>query len=755
MQYRPKPTINRLTFLSIGAVLFTTILIVRLFYIQGIQGEYYGAVAAKEHYGYVELPARRGEVIIKDYHSNEEFLLGTNTTLELLYADPSLVKNPQFVADTITPLIFDKKAARQKDDERIDLASKKMPPETTEEQKKILLMPKTDEMLLAEYKASLLSKISEKKRKEIILAEDLTQEEINQINAFKISGIEIKGNTLYAYPALMGGTSAAASHLSPIIEIPTKKLAQILEGANRYVVLARKLDPTISTKIHELAKKDKTGDMSGIGLQEEYFRYYPENTLGANIIGFVDNQGTGQYGIESAFNTELQGKKGVFQTQKDSIGRQVIAGDSVIEKAIDGDDIVLTIDRSVQLQAEKLLSKGLQDFRADSGQLMVMDPKTGFIIALAGAPSFNPNNYGEVYKKIYINLTPEDIAKLVPSKDSGIFYFYRDERTHDFYYIFEEVKEDGTKEYYRYNNYVGPAAYQNQAIQLPYEPGSVFKPIVMSAAIDDNDLKPNSTFNDSGPVGVDYNKYTKDYDFYIKNSLDRYYGAGTSMTEVLEQSLNTGMTFVAKTIGPALMYNYLQKYGFGQRTDIEFANEAAGKMDYYENWTESELATHAFGQGITVTLLQLTNAFCAMANGGILMEPHIVAEVRHGEGNSTITEPKEIRRVISEETSSTITSMLVSVIENGLTPQAKLEDHYVAGKSGTAQTYVRGRAVVGAGTTVGTFCGYGPINDPKFVICVKYDRPRSTEWGGETSGIVFGQLADYLMNYYNIPPDKK
>ena len=226
------------------------------------------------------------------------------------------------------------------------------------------------------------------------------------------------------------------------------------------------------------------------------------------------------------------------------------------------------------------------------------------------------------------------------------------------------------------------------------------------------------------------------------------------MTKVLERSLNTGMTYVAKTIGPALMYNYMEKFGFGDRTDIEFSNEASGKIEYYDLWTESELATHAFGQGITTTLLQLANSYCTLANGGLLMQPYIIEEIRHDDGSTTENEPHEIRRVISEDSSSKITAMLVSAVENGVAKPASVSSHYIAGKTGTSQTYKHGKPLKGAGTTITSFCGYGPVDDPQFVICIKYDHPRSSEWGSRTAAPTFSRITDYLFNYYNIPPDK-
>ena len=752
--FRPKSPANKITVLLIGAFLLTAILIVRLFYLQVVMHDEFKITADREHYGFVELPARRGEIIITDYHSNEEFLLATNITLETLYADPSLVEYPQKITEQISPLIFNPNEARAKDDNRIAEQAKKLPPELTEEAIEELLKEKTDEELEAEFKQDLLEQVSAKQRPQLLLATDLDQDAVNEVNSFKLKGIEILNQDLYAYPPQISNTSAAAEHLAPIVEMPTKKLEQLLVGKNRYTVLARKLDPDISTAIHELFNADEEGVFQGIGMQEDYFRYYPENTLAANATGFIDSEGMGQYGIESSFNTELIGKAGTFQSQKDSIGRQVIVGDSVIEPAVDGDDIVLTIDRSIQLQTEKILEYDTESFRADGGQVIIMDPQTGYVTAMANSPSFNPNSYGDIYEKVYINMTPEDLAELVPSDTENLYYFYRNKDTQDFYYVFEEKTSDGMTEYYRYKNYVGPAAYQNKIVSLPYEPGSVFKSIVMATAIDDNDLKPSSTFNDSGPVGVDWNKHTDEYDYFIHNSENDYYGAGTTMTRVLERSLNTGMTFVAKTIGPALMYNYLEKFGFGERTDIEFSNEAMGYMEYYDLWTESELATHAFGQGLTVTLLQLANAYCALANGGILMQPHIVKTIRHDDNTTSPNDPHEIRRVISEDTSSKITAMLISAVENGVANTAKVAGHYIAGKTGTSQTYKHGAALKGAGTTITSFCGYGPIDNPKFVVCVKYDHPRASEWGAQTAAKTFAKIADYLFEYYNIPPDK-
>lgn len=750
--YRPRVQINKITFLIVGCTFIVAALVSRLFYLQVIRHEYFQTIATREQYGFTELLPQRGEIIMQDFHSGEEFLVATNTTLNLLYADPAIVKDPVYIVDKIAPLIFDIEDARAADNERIQDAAKKLPPDLTEEQKNELLKPLPDSELETKFRQDMLEKITAKKRPQILLATEVSAENLNAIKSLNIGGVEIVEESVYAYPPQITNTQYVADAIAQYIEIPTNKLAELLKGANRYVVLKRKLDPEISDQIKKLVKEDKDKQLAGIGMKEEYFRFYPEKSVAANIIGYTNHANMGQYGIESTFNTKLQGTSGKLQTKKDSIGRQITVGESVLEAPVNGDDIVLTIDRSIQMKVDELLAAGVNEYQADSGQAIVMNPKTGEILAMSHYPTFDPNNYGDVFKKVEIKLTPEEIAQLYPTKDEGIYYFYKNAITLDKYMIFEEKDENGNPVYYRYENFVGPEVYHNKIVSWPYEPGSVFKPVAMAAAIDDGDVTPNTTFNDSGPVGVDYNVYTGKYDFEIKNVLG-YFGL-VNMTTVIAKSLNTGMTFVAKKMGPALFYSYLEKFGFLDRTDIEFDTEVTGQIEYFEDWTESELATHAFGQGMTITMIQLANAYSVLANGGVLMQPRIIKEIRHGDGRTTTFEPHEIRRVISEDTSAKMTAMLTYSTEKGEANRAQVTNHLVAGKTGTAQTYKHGQALSGAGTTLASFAGYAPVDDPKFVIIIKFDHPRRSEWGSSTAAPVFSKIAEFLFDYYNIPPDK-
>lgn len=751
---------NRLAALTAVMIFMTGVIIVRLFYLQVLRHDYYEKVAAKEHYGYSEMPARRGEIFIKDYASGEEVRVATNTTLDLLFADPTLIENKKVVADRIAPIIFDLKQARDDDEKRvkIELAKAKTPEE------KALVKSLTDEQLFQNFSTDIFDKISQEKRSQILLSNDLPIEVLTQIASMKLPGIEVNESELIAYPAQIADRHSVAVALSPILELPPTELESILKGLNRYVILKRKLTPEISAQIKKLMAEDQTKSFTGLGLKEEYYRYYPEGQLAASVLGFVTAQGIGQYGIESKFNTQLQGKKGVFQTQKDSIGRQITVGDNnIIQPAVDGDNIVLTIDRSIQMTVEKMLAKYVRDFRADSGQVIIMDPKTGRIIAMASYPSFDPNNYGTVYEKEPINLTSDEIKNLVPITGmTSAFWLYRDVQKMDRFIVFQEQAEDGSLIYTRYKNTVGPEVYQNKNVTLPYEPGSVFKIITMASGIDDGDVKPSTSFNDPGVLYLDKNKNGKHvgpdgerYDARIKNVSANCTGY-VNMTWVIQNSCNTGISFVARKMGRSLFYSYMMKFGFTERTEIEFDNESSGKIAHFDEWTDSELANHAFGQGILITPIQMVTAYAAIANKGVVMQPHIVDSVIQEDGKIIKTDPVPIQRAVSEQTANTMTAMLVNNVENGDSySKIRLKDHYLGAKTGTAQTYKNGQALSGAGTTITNVLGFAPIDDPKFVVIVKMDRPRVTEWADSTAGVLFHDIMEYLFSYYSIPPDKK
>ena len=739
-----------ITILIIAVAAAAVIIGMRLFYLQVIKYDFYKDAAAKEHSGYTELPAKRGEILVQDYASGDLFTVASNTTMDLIYVDPKLVTNKTLVARTLADTVLNIDTERKKDDERV-AAEKREYKRTDNMDAYNRVVPRTDEELKENFYQEILKKVSSNIRSEIILDENMPQDLLDKIAVKKINGIEIKGTALMAYPSKINDKRRTALDLEDELQIPAPRLEQILIGENRYEIIVRKVDPEKSKVLRDIIKKDNEqfpgeNRYAGIGFQEEYFRFYPEKSLAANVLGFVDSAGSGQYGIEETFDAQLKGKKGIFKAQMDSVGRQITVGESVIQPAVNGEDIVLTIDRNIQLEVERLIEKGVGEYRANSGQVIVMDPKSGKIIAMAHYPSFDPNSYGDVFAKTDVDFSAEEIANLVQLEDDPNHYmFYRNWDTRDGYEVFKDEQEGKAAVYQRFTNWYGQEVYKNKMVNEIYEPGSVFKPVVMASAIDDGDVTPDTTYYESGPIKVD--------EFEIHNSTDTYKGLQT-MTNVLENSSNIGMAWVAKKIGRNLFYSYAIKFGFADRLGIELDNEEKGYFEYFTEWADSELVTHAFGQGVTVTPLQIAAAYSVMANKGVLMQPYIVAATRDASGKITTTEPQVIRQVISEDTANKITAMMVSAVENGVAPKAKVEGHFVAGKSGTAQTYKYGKPLSGAGTTITTFAGYAPIDAPKFVVVVKFDFPRTSEWCANTSAPMAAEIEKFLFTYYNIPPDK-
>ena len=456
-------------------------------------------------------------------------------------------------------------------------------------------------------------------------------------------------------------------------------------------------------------------------------------------------------------NEQLTGKKGEVLGRTDTVGRSIGLSVEDFRKAEDGSNLVLTIDRIVQKKAEELLSESVRRYRADSGQIIVMDPKTGFILALANFPTYDPNKFGEVY--FLRRTTPEDaedIFKTTPlfrknplAKTPETQYA---PATYDDYLKARKLAID--PEFYIYENFVGPGAYLNKAIQAVYEPGSVFKPLVMSIALNENEVTPSTKYNETEPVQVDVGGRLVP----IRNADGDYKGWQT-MTNVLERSANLGMVFVARQLGKGVMYENLKNFGFGVETFVELDQELPGTLNYYTRWSTAALFNHAFGQGIAVTPMQLIRAWCAMANSGQMPEPHIISEIHHADGRVEKIEP-EFESVLQADTATTITSMLVSAVNNGYSGRAKVPGYHVAGKTGTSQ--IARTDGVGyeptnvVGNVVTSFAGFAPAEDPRFVILVKFDRPRfgSTEslWGETTAAPVFKELTEFLLDYYGIPP---
>lgn len=440
--------------------------------------------------------------------------------------------------------------------------------------------------------------------------------------------------------------------------------------------------------------KITTANLSGIAYTRESVRLYPEDNMGGHILGFVgsdaDGHLTGKYGIEGYYNDILTGTPGFSRSERDISGRLIAVADSSFEPAVNGADIVLTIDRNIQYEACTKLHEAVQLHGATGGSVVIVDPKTGRILAMCGAPDFDPNNYGAV-----TNLSD----------------------------------------------------FNNPAIFNAYEPGSVFKGIVMAAAMDAGAVTPSTTFNDNGQAMVD------GWPKPIGNALGKAYGT-VDMTSVLENSINTGMIFAMRQMGMDVFVKYMKDFGFGQTTGVELSGEMPGDMSSLDRGQEIYAATASFGQGVTATPLQITMAYAALANGGVLLEPHIVDEIRYPDGRVDKTETKQVRQVVSAKTSQLVGAMLVSVVENGLGKKAAVPGYYIAGKTGTAQVASTTGVGYDPDVTIGSFGGFGPVSDPKFAMLVRIDNPKDVQWAETTAAPLFGEIAQFLLRYDEVPPER-
>jgi len=470
-------------------------------------------------------------------------------------------------------------------------------------------------------------------------------------------------------------------------ENTARQLSQIL-GLEKEVILKDLEKDSLFEKIKSNLTKEEEGvlqemNLPGVYLKETALRKYPQEIMVSQTVGFLGGREEGQYGIEGYYDDVLQGEERVQESERG------LTGYFFPQEDAKGDDIFLTIDYNIQFMAERLLEKAKEDLNIRAGQIIVVDPNTGKVLALANFPNFNPNHYAKV----------------------------------DDFQVF-----------------------QNPVIQKLYEPGSAFKPITVAAALDQEKITPQTTYVDTGKVEI--GKYT------IENYDGKVWGKRT-ITEVLEKSINTGAVFVERQLGHDLFLEYINRFGIFEPTGIDLQGEIFSENKEFRKGYEINFATASFGQGIEMTPIQLVRAFCAIANGGKLVKPYLVEKIIE---NGEIVETKpEISpdQVISAKTASRVTAMLISVVENGFAGGAKIPGYYIAGKTGTAQIPWSILGVNKKGYSEETwhsFIGFAPAFSPEFLVLIKLDNPKTRAAGYSTTPI-FKELAKYIIDYWQIPPD--
>lgn len=494
--------------------------------------------------------------------------------------------------------------------------------------------------------------------------------------------------TLYGLPKVLSKEAkietgySLAKVLSPKLEETDslgKELINQLSKDLYWVPLSKKISQDFKKQIEKL-------NLVGIGFEQGSTRFYPEGSTSAHILGFVglDSKGgdKGYFGLEGYYEGELKGVYGLIRHEIDALGLPILMGNFLNTDAKNGKDLLSNINRSFQFTVETALKSGMEKYGAKAASAIVMEPKTGNILALASFPNYDPAKYFD-FDKVY---------------------------------------------------------YKNPIVADQYEPGSVFKVLVMAAALNEDLIKPDTKCDIcSGPINLG--------GFTIRTWNNKYY-PDASMKDVIVHSDNTGMVFTGKKLGIDKFYSYLESFGFGRPTGIDLQDESSPDIRPKNEWREIDLATASFGQGIAVTPIQIVRAVSAIANGGYLMEPHVVREVK---GNKSFTiKPKITRQVIKEDVAKIVKEMMVAAVEEGEAKYLKLKGFKIAGKTGTAQVPVAGH--YDPNKTIASFVGFAPADDPKFVILVRYDEPTSSIFGAETAAPTFFEIARELLNYYKIAP---
>jgi cell division protein FtsI (penicillin-binding protein 3) len=501
-----------------------------------------------------------------------------------------------------------------------------------------------------------------------------------------VLAMSVEVPSVYAVPGEIRNPETVSRKLGPILNIDSRGLAQKLRDEKNFVWLARKVEPAKAEEIRRLG-------LDGIGFVMESQRFYPKRALFGHLLGFAGLDNRGLEGLELKYDATLRGEKGWLVLERDAHGKSIFPKGLNYIAPSRGKDLYLTVDEVIQHVSERELDRVVDRTRAKGGTIIVMDPWTGEILAMAVRPRFNPNAV----------------------------------RTHQ------------------------PSEWRNRAITDAYEPGSTFKIVTAAAALEEKVVDPNemidceegsyrifgTVLNDHDPVGV------------------------VPFRQVIAKSSNIGTAKVAQRLGEKRLSDYIRAFGFGERLGIDLVGETSGLVRGTEQWSKRSLASISIGQEIGVTPLQVITAVSSIANGGWVMTPHLVRQVKEidlqrvGGGGRVIKEssPQVRRRAISEGTAREMVQILEGVVsKSGTGTLAAIPGYSVAGKTGTAQKIDPATGRYSPHAFVSSFVGFAPAEDPAVAILVMVDEPEGEAWGGSVAAPVFSTVGREVLHYLKVPP---
>lgn len=687
---------NRIKVVLAIIFLFGAASLGKLFILQIKDFKFYSAKADNQHLVEAILEPERGRIFLSDNSAEGVFPIAANKKFAYIYAVPKDIVNPKRTAEELY-YVFKK----EKIEKEVESEFKKKDNENINNELKAIKDLEPEEKKVKE---------EEIKKKYDDLFKDATWQELrkikieSEINIRKEEAINeyLKSLSKKDDPYEPLEKKVEEDILKKLYSIMSSDILQPLNSESEIGSTTMEEGIThdnLEIQENSIYYKDSKNEkkelkIPGVGFIMKLMRYYPEGNIGSHLTGFVslnEVKQVGNYGLEGFFENELRGSPGSIKTERGAGGDLIIINDREYHKPQNGSDLVLTIDRTIQFTVCDKLNKAVLRHGADGGSAIVMNPKTGEILAMCSYPDFDPNKYSEV----------------------------------------ANIK-----------------VFNNPAIFNQYEPGSIFKVITMAMGLDQEKITPDTTFNDSAPVKI--------ANYTIENSDKKSHGVVT-MTNVLEQSLNTGAIFVARKVGLSDFKNYIKAFGFGEKTGIELEGEGKGNIRNLDDKLNPDLNlyTASFGQGISVTPIQMVNAFSTIANGGVMMKPYIVKEIIKNDGTKDEIQPHEIGSIISARAAILLGGMMVNVVENGHGKKAGVKGYWVAGKTGTAQVYKKDGRGYEANAHIGSFAGFAPADNPKFAMLVRIDNPRDVEWAESSAAPLFGEISEFLLNYWQIPSERK
>jgi cell division protein FtsI (penicillin-binding protein 3) len=491
--------------------------------------------------------------------------------------------------------------------------------------------------------------------------------------------VSIDVESIAAHPRQIENPKKAAGSLSKILDMNRKTLAKKLQSKKKFVWVQRMVTPKEAEAVKKL-------DIGGLDFIAEHKRFYPNKTLAAQLIGFTDIDDHGLEGLEFYYNDVLSGSVVEYTVLRDARG-QGFEAENPSGSTSSGKNLVLTIDSTIQYIAEKALAESVKEFSAKSGMAVVMDPRTGALLAMAQIPLFNPNALSGSNRKVW----------------------------------------------------------RNRIITDPFEPGSTMKIFSAAAAIESGSCSSSSIF------------YCENGAYRMGNHIihDSHEHGWLSLQQIIKYSSNIGAVKFSAVTGSQYLFKTLQRFGFGEETGIDCPGETAGSLAPYQRWTKVDAGTIAFGQGVSVSALQLIAAISAVANKGILMKPYAVQAITdyHGRLIKSFA-PKIVRRAISEKTAGTLTRIMQTVVTQGGTGvNAALDGYSACGKTGTAQK-IDENGRYSNEKFIASFVGFAPIEAPKIAVLVVVDEPQKEHYGSEVAAPAFKTIAQKTLDYMNISPRK-